>query len=265
MSPQLLKRATANYKTEHPGFDDNDLQGNTDHYSVVFDYSVYGLLQKSLLSVDQDGRVMATKRNLDLMYIMLADGVLDMAQIQPPKLMFPLGHWTKSQDRKAKDMAADRLLNNLCYDGADGKIFDFYSPYPTSKDQREVFDLYVSNFRGKSAQEKENRALSKKYIQNYDPSKHSGKVFVAGSGTLVDSSYRVKSDAELAESEKKEKVDGENVKGADIKEKEKKEGGDPTSSTMSWRQYNKNNVTRKLFSSSDTRRDSGAADAVVVL
>jgi hypothetical protein len=235
---------------------------------------------------------------------MLADGVLDLAQIQPPKLSFPIGHWTKSEERKAKDMAADRLLNNLCYDGADGKIFDFYSPYPRSKDEREVFDLYVSNFRGKSAQEKKDRALSKKYIQNYDSSKHSGKVFVAGSGTLVDSSYRVKSDEELAAAEKKEKeteildnvklleqklvAAGEDVKYVDdIKEKEKKEerknaewketveyirnlpapaihfGGDPTS-TMSWRQYNKNNVTRKLFSSSDTRRDSGVG-AVVVL
>jgi hypothetical protein len=311
VSPQLLQRATANFKTKNPNFDiqENPFHDVTDLsferrkedvFQIVFDYSAYGLLRKNLLSADQ-GEVVATKKNLDLMYIMLADGVLDMAQIQPPKLSFPIGHWTKSEERKAKDMAADGLLNNLCYDGADGEIFDFYSPYPTSKDEREVFDLYVSNFRGKSAQEKKDRALSKKYIQNYDSSKHSGKVFVAGSGTLVDRSYRVKSDAELAESEKKEKVDeipdnvklleeklvaaGENVKYVDvIKEKEKKEkvdeipdndtpeynrnyimGGNPTSSTMSWRQYNKNNVTRKLFSSSDTRRDSGAADAVVVL
>ena len=317
VSPQLLKRATANYKTKYPSFDVNEnpfynvydlTRGNTtkhDHYSIVFDYSAYGLLQKNLLS-GENGRVMATKRNLDLMYIMLADGALDYAQIQPPDLLFPIGHWTKSKDRRAKDMAADRLLNNLCYDGADGEIFDFYSPFPTSKDQREVFDLYVSNFRGKTAQEKEDRALSKKYIKNYDPSKHGGKVFVEGSLTLVHSSYFVKSDAEIAESEKKEKVDEipDNVKevsqkyvaaGDDVnyvedlkrenKEKEAKNtewketvkyirnlpapaihfGGDPTS-TMSWRQYNKNNVTRKLFSS-DTRRDSGAAhaDAVVVL
>ena len=182
----------------------------------------------------------ATKRNLDVLYILLADKVLEVENIQPPKLHFPIGHWTKYGARNARDKAAGKLLTET-YKNDPGAPdpFDFYTMLPTNKDQRNIFDVHMSNLRGKSANEQRDRELCKKYIHHYDPTKHGGKVFTMNHKTVafVDSKYRFKTEEEETQPQPQAQPHNDEKKGG---------------KTFSWSRsssssHNNNNVTRKII------------------
>ena len=212
------------------------------------DYASCGDLDKTFEEVSpqilhvKDTRVYveATKRNIDILYMLLADEVLTVDQIQPPKLEFPLGHWTKYGARFARNKAANQLLTETYKDDLKGPDpFDFYTMFPTDKEQRHIFDVHTSNLRGKFSQEKRDRELCKKYIQNYDRTKHDGKVFKMDHKKLkfVDSTYSFKTSEQMRVDRKKD----------DLEQKEKIGGGG--AKTLSWSRVsnNSNNTTRKII------------------
>ncbi|NBV84633.1 hypothetical protein EBR57_11060, partial [bacterium] len=144
-----------------PNYNYNDSKW---HPLITFHFTVLGnafskfktcnhtpIFENKLSNNNNNNTIDATQRNLEILYILLADEVLTTDNIQPPKLNFPIGHWTQFSKRLKHDQAKHQLLTQTYKTGhKDPDPFDFYTMLPTNKDQRHIFDVHLSNLRGKS-------------------------------------------------------------------------------------------------------------------
>jgi hypothetical protein len=138
-------------------------------------------------------KIAAEQENIDILYILLADNVLQVSQIQPPGLKYPIGHWTESAKRKRQDELHGRLLSPEFYKSSPdenasnvGSTLKSYNSEQTSEYQK--FIGFKSNLHNEAMKERYHRELSKKYIKNY---RKGTNVFVMNGSLLrfTDSNY----------------------------------------------------------------------------
>ena len=128
-------------------------------------------------------KISAFQENIDLLYILLADGVLELSQIQPPGLKYPIGHWTESAKRKSRDTAAGHPLAAEFYatqpPDKSSIVADVKSYTSEQTSDYQKFLGFKANFQSEMTKEKYHRELSKKYVKNYSGK---GPVFVKNGG-----------------------------------------------------------------------------------
>jgi hypothetical protein len=190
-------------------------------------------------------KISAVPENIDLLYILLADGVLTLDQIEPPYLHFPIGHWTRSAERRRADAERSRLSDQpykavnekppfdlYAYSPSGGSDVNFSDLFAVATETKsppmnfvETYESFKHDFSSQAIVEKSHRKLSQLRIKNYDGS---GPVFRMTSGgklEFVQSNFEFKTAKDYA-LEKKEA--DEKRKEQNAKEYQQSRDADPT-------------------------------------